>query len=230
MAVTVHRYNQTAKLFLNKEISLSTIKGMLLNSARTAAFDATHTSMEQALGGRKATVTITIATPGVVTDTAHGYSNGQKVSPLTTGALPTGLATGIWYYVVNQTANTYQLSLTSGGSAINTTGTQSGVHTMYSDGVGQVSGNNWTDGGETFPTVVVAVRSTSGAALTVGDVRKTATGADIGPAYGVLLYDSTTMNVLWLDDFGQAEQAGQETDFLLVFDPTGTRGTVLTLT
>lgn len=75
------------------------------------------------------TVTITIASPGVVSWTAHGLSNGATVNILTTGALPTGLTAGTTYYVVSAAANTFSLSLTSGGAAINTTGSQSGVHT-----------------------------------------------------------------------------------------------------
>lgn len=66
-----------------------------------------------------------------VTFVAHGLTNGTIVTLDTTGALPTGLFNYIQYFVVNATANTFQLSLTSGGSAINFTGTQSGVHTVY---------------------------------------------------------------------------------------------------
>lgn len=50
----------------------------------------------------------------------------------TTGALPTGLVANTRYYVVNATANTFQLSATINGAAINTTGTQSGTHTLFS--------------------------------------------------------------------------------------------------
>jgi hypothetical protein len=73
-------------------------------------------------------VTITIATPCVITSVAHGLSNGDYITFLTTGALPTGLTMDMNYYVVNKTADTFQVSLTIGGAAINTTGTQSGVH------------------------------------------------------------------------------------------------------
>lgn len=76
-------------------------------------------------------VTITIATPGVVTWNAHGLANDTAVMISTTGALPTGLAAGFPYYVVNATTNTFQLSLTVGGAAIATSGSQSGTHTAY---------------------------------------------------------------------------------------------------
>lgn len=77
-------------------------------------------------------VTISIATPGVVTWTAHGRAVGDIIRFTTTvgGALPTGLAVGTSYYIVSvPTADTFTLSATPGGAAIDTTGTQSGVHT-----------------------------------------------------------------------------------------------------
>lgn len=77
-----------------------------------------------------ATVTISIATPGVVTDTAHGLAANTPVEFTTTGALPTGLIAGTTYYVKTVVdANSYTLSATAGGTAIDTTSTQSGTHT-----------------------------------------------------------------------------------------------------
>lgn len=76
-----------------------------------------------------ATVTISIASPGVVTWTAHGLSANQPIVFSTTGALPTGLTAGTRYYVIGSsiTTNTFQVSTTPGGTAINTSGTQSGT-------------------------------------------------------------------------------------------------------
>lgn len=99
-----------------------------------------------------ATITVTIATPGVVTWTAHGLSANAPVSFETTGALPTGLTEGTIYYVVGAsiTADTFQVSATSGGAAINTSGSQSGTHTGYHGwGVVATSGASATiTGGE----------------------------------------------------------------------------------
>ncbi len=201
----------------------------MLDSTAVAAFDATHTSKEQTDSGSKATVTISIATPGVVTWNSHGLSNGAAVRFLTTGALPTGLTAGTIYYVVNSATNTFQVSATPGGSAINTSGTQSGTNTAYAEGSHEVYGNGWAIGGLQLTTVAVSIRSTNGAALTADDVVATATGGDIGPAYGYVLYDATSMKPLWLVDFGQSQTAGQETDFKIVFDPSGTRGTIFTV-
>src|SRR3990167_4363359 len=75
------------------------------------------------------TFTITIASPGVVSLTAHGFTAGDTVMLETDGALPTGLSIDTLYYVVETVAaNTFSLAATKGGTAINTSGSQSGIH------------------------------------------------------------------------------------------------------
>lgn len=78
---------------------------------------------------KSSTVTITVASPGVVSWSAHGLSNGWPVQFSTTGALPTGLTAGTTYYVVSAAANNFQVAAAPGGTAINTSGTQSGTQT-----------------------------------------------------------------------------------------------------
>lgn len=77
-----------------------------------------------------ATFTVTIASPGVFTATAHGLAANDTVILNTDGALPTGLAVDTTYYVISAglTADDFRLATTQGGSAINTTGSQSGIH------------------------------------------------------------------------------------------------------
>lgn len=80
-----------------------------------------------------ATVTMTIATPCVVTWTAHGLREGAPVIFTTTGALPTGITAGTIYFVgKSSTANTFNICTTEAnvvaGTNIATSGTQSGVH------------------------------------------------------------------------------------------------------
>jgi|GEM_PF-3640962 len=72
--------------------------------------------------------TIDIAT-STFTSTLHQYRNGSIIRLATTGALPTGASVATDYYVVNQTANTWQISSTLGGAPIALSGTQSGTHT-----------------------------------------------------------------------------------------------------
>jgi len=98
---------------------------------RHAMFDAIiSTGTEQSAGH---TVTISNASPGVVSWTAHGLPNGSSLKLSTTGALPTGLTVGTTYYVVGAAADTFNLSATLGGTAINTSSAGSGVHTAIQD-------------------------------------------------------------------------------------------------
>lgn len=77
-----------------------------------------------------ATVTITIAAPGVVTWANHGLSVNDTIRFTTTGALPTGLAINTTYYVKEVLSpNTFTVSASAGGAAITTSGTQSGTQT-----------------------------------------------------------------------------------------------------
>lgn len=78
---------------------------------------------------KTAAVTVTIAAPGVFTWTGHTLENGDGIKFSTTGALPTGITAGTTYYVVGATTNTFSVAATPGGTAITTTGTQSGTHT-----------------------------------------------------------------------------------------------------
>jgi hypothetical protein len=78
------------------------------------------------------TVTVTIATPAVFTvGSTTGFYVGMPLSLSTTGALPTGLAANTDYFISNVVSGTtFRVSTTLGGADINTTGTQSGVHTF----------------------------------------------------------------------------------------------------
>ena len=78
------------------------------------------------------TFTVTIATPAVVTLNSHGLIAGDSFTASTTGALPTGMTPATTYYVIatGLTANNFQFSATYNGTAVNTSGTQSGVHTL----------------------------------------------------------------------------------------------------
>jgi microcystin-dependent protein len=91
------------------------------------------------------TVTITIASPGVVSWPSHGLSNAWPIQFSTTGALPTGLTAGTTYYIVSATTNTFRVATAPGGTAINTSGTQSGTQTAifvpYGNGDGSTTFN-----------------------------------------------------------------------------------------
>lgn len=95
-------------------------------------------AFDDAPPAKTSTVTMTIASPGVISWTAHGLAAGVGVKFSTTGALPTGLVAGTTYYVVSPTTDAFSVAATPGGAAINTTGTQSGVHTATSVPTGTV--------------------------------------------------------------------------------------------
>lgn len=82
-----------------------------------------------------ATFTVTIATPGVATATAHGMVSGQKCQVSNSGgALPTGLVAATTYYIHVINANTFHFCTTlanvAAGTYIATSGSQSGTHTI----------------------------------------------------------------------------------------------------
>lgn len=90
--------------------------------------------------GLSAVVTITIASPAVVTWPAHDLPAGAAVEFTNAGgALPSGLSAGTVYYVANDTnltTNTFAVSDTkahalAGTNQIDTTGTQSGTQTAW---------------------------------------------------------------------------------------------------
>jgi hypothetical protein len=65
--------------------------------------------------------------------------DGTALSLTSTGALPTGLAVGTTYFVVNSTGNTFELSATLGGASITTSGSQSGLQYVSQRGINLAS-------------------------------------------------------------------------------------------
>lgn len=66
---------------------------------------------------------------------AHGIPNGAQVRFTTTDVLPAPIVEDFYYYVVGITADTFKLSLTSGGSAINLIDSGSGTHHVVKRGI-----------------------------------------------------------------------------------------------
>jgi hypothetical protein len=118
----------------------------IINNTFTAA---TKSAMQQALitnliaagwtqtvgvaGGGAQTVTISIASPGIITfPAAHNLRLNDVCTFQTTGALPGGIAAGTLYYVKN-ILNSTQVTLVTafnGTTNVNTSGTQSGTQTV----------------------------------------------------------------------------------------------------
>lgn len=85
------------------------------------------------------TVTITIATPAVITWTSHGLISGQRVQFTTTGSLPTGISTSTTYWVTVIDSNTFNISTSlanaQAATFVATSGSQSGTQTATNYGI-----------------------------------------------------------------------------------------------
>lgn len=89
-----------------------------------------------ATGGTPATGNATFtadAGTDYCTSTAHNLHNGHLVVLTTTGTLPAGLSLATSYWVINKTADTFQLSASYFGSAVNITDAGTGTHTWTVD-------------------------------------------------------------------------------------------------
>jgi hypothetical protein len=106
-------------------------KANLQSNIITQLGNAGWTQLTGPTGGGAQTVTISIASPGVLTfGAAHNLNLNDLVVLSTTGALPTGLAANTLYFVKTIPGSTQiTLSTSAGGAVINTSGTQSGTHT-----------------------------------------------------------------------------------------------------
>jgi len=88
-----------------------------------------------AIGIQQTSVTISFASPAVVTSASVNFTNGEAIQFTTTGSLPTGLFVGTIYYVVNASASTCNVSAIYNGTAINTTAAGSGTHYLSPRGI-----------------------------------------------------------------------------------------------
>lgn len=127
---------------------------------------------------RAATVTITIAAPGVVTWNNHGLANGHPIIFTTTGALPTGITAGTTYYVVSGGTGSFQIAATVGGSSITTSGSQSSNHRCTAGGLEVTEG-------------VTVTGSISGATAVVKRALLRTGTWSVAPV-GTLVFDSVT--------------------------------------
>lgn len=108
---------------------------------------ATYPALTQELI-KTATITFTNATERV-NWTAHGLVEGDVFKFYTTGGAPTGLTASVaggsttTYFVINPTANDFQVAATEGGAAVtfttDGTGTHTGIHAPHGDGDGSTT-------------------------------------------------------------------------------------------
>ena len=88
-------------------------------------------------------VSISIGSPAVMGLNMHGLNINDTLIFQTNGALPTGVVAGQTYYVLSTPTNgTVTFSATIGGSAIATSGTQNGSHSVTSSNTTTFAGFN----------------------------------------------------------------------------------------
>lgn len=126
------------------------------NSGNTATAVNTNLLGTIAATYSSATVTITNATPAVVTYTSHGLSTGDRIYFTTDGALPTGVSASTMYVITKVDANTFKLSTTIAncvaGTFVATSSAGSGTHTGYIGGFKEKSGYQGNYDGTPVPS------------------------------------------------------------------------------
>jgi hypothetical protein len=119
--VTVYNFNSLLmKLDLDANIGAVPIVSITTGSSPTITVkNKTFAPADVDTG----TETITIA--------SHGFVNGQKVRFVSSGTLPGGLTANDNVFIINTTVNTFQISQSFGGAAINLTTAGTGTHTVF---------------------------------------------------------------------------------------------------
>ena len=109
----------------------ATSGGTAINTTTVGSGTHSYARLVTTTGSQSGTHTFFKAgAPSVATAASHGLALGDAIALSTTGSLPSPLSTSTVYYVVPLTANTFTLSLTSGGAGITMSGSQSGTHSF----------------------------------------------------------------------------------------------------
>lgn len=87
----------------------------------------------------------------------------------------------------------------------------------------ELYGNGWAEGGTLLTGVAITIVDTSKAMLDADDVSVDAVGGPIPPtkSYKAVIYDATDSSVYFWIDFGDDEQAGEDTPFKFVWNANG---------
>jgi hypothetical protein len=88
--------------------------------ATTPVINITSAGTSPFVEGFKRTVA-SVTALDLLTSNAHGLNNGDRVILSSTGTFPAGLNAGV-YFIINRATNTFSLSATFGGTAIDITG------------------------------------------------------------------------------------------------------------
>jgi surface protein len=130
-------------------------------------------------------------TGDLVGRTAHGYQNGDVVT-FWSVATTTGVDVGQQYYVINASANTFQISLTPGGSAVALTGDGTGTLLPYKQALITIT----PQAGSNLTSANFQVRhSTLSVAYSTGFLDMTLSG----PSLTTLTFGGATVPHRWLE-------------------------------
>jgi|GEM_PF-3569820 len=95
-------------------------------------FGVSHPKFVRHYGYGAVSFTVNTSTDFITSGTTGiPFVAGDRVSfEADAGTLPGGLSGGTWYYIINPSGNTFQVSLTKGGSAVNITSSGTDPFTM----------------------------------------------------------------------------------------------------
>jgi hypothetical protein len=127
--------------------------------------------------------------------TAHGLDDDDKIQLDTSGSLPAPFSTGTTYYVVNATADNFELSLTMGGVSISSGGPQSGVHQFFPD-----PSSSRRDVSLIVSDNANTSFNSNGVYLKRGEIFSPVPSSELVGPGGTLNYFSVKQTGLWVDD------------------------------
>ena len=121
--------------------------GYLLCDGSNSVSRLIYSNLFNAIVPNKGLVLIASGSPCVLTLNGHGFLTGESIFLTTNGTLPTGLTTDTLYWIIVIDNNSFRLANSYANaisnSAINTSGTQTGVHNLFfcPYGLGNNTGN-----------------------------------------------------------------------------------------
>lgn len=136
MAITLNDEKLTGLIIASVSTSSVIPEGFLLCDG-SAISRSVYSNLFSVVPSTTSTITMTIASPCVVTWSNHGLATGHSIQFSTTGALPTFSTVQTVYYIRVINTNTFNIYNTLSNAMntaattgiINTSGSQSGVHT-----------------------------------------------------------------------------------------------------
>jgi len=137
--VTVRQNAQTVLTGDVVDVAVRPSTGMVLRESPTVYRILQFEEYQDPVGER--TCTISISSPAIITRVAHGLQPDYQISLATTGSLPTGVNSVDIYYVLADgfTADSFSISGPKRGTAIITSGSQSGTQGYFVEGLARTT-------------------------------------------------------------------------------------------